>query len=210
MVNLLLWDFRDNKINSGIQQVNRQKSALNVEVIEIDVEGNTGVFSDKKNGIITANLNGCECKDFNFIGKSPRKSFFPCMHIYRLAIELGLIEVKHYDYRARISMMPSEEVKAYYLSQIQKIERDYNQWGGWNTKVHASQQQKVRQHRAYRILEERSGDYSEYITSLESCSCPDFQERKLPCKHIYCLALINKIVLPVNYSDYLSQKDRIL
>jgi hypothetical protein len=94
MGKLANWDFGDEKINSGTQQVNRQKSALNIEVIEIDKEGNTGVFSDKKNGIVTATLSECECKDFNFIGNSPRKSFFPCMHIYRLAMELSLMEEK--------------------------------------------------------------------------------------------------------------------
>lgn len=93
MGKLANWDFGDEKINSDTQQVNRQKSALNIEVIEIDKEGNTGVFSDKKNGIVTATLSECECKDFNFIGNSPRKSFFPCMHIYRLAMELSLMEV---------------------------------------------------------------------------------------------------------------------
>lgn len=28
-----------------------------------------------------------------------------------------------------------------------------------------------------------------YSTSLSDCTCPDFQRRKLPCKHIYKLAL---------------------
>ena len=27
-----------------------------------------------------------------------------------------------------------------------------------------------------------------YRTTLESCTCPDFKERKLPCKHMYRLA----------------------
>jgi hypothetical protein len=209
MEKLTNWDFGDKKINSGTQQVNRQKSALNVEVIEIDKEENAGIFSDKKNGIVTASLKECECKDFNFIGNSPRKSFFPCMHIYRLAMDLGLVEVKHYDYKAKISMMSSDEAKAYYLSQIQKIGRDYTQWGGWDMRVHASLQQKVRQHRAYQILDGDSGNPSKYTTTLESCSCPDFQERNLPCKHIYHSALLRKVELHITRSDYLRNKDRI-
>lgn len=27
-----------------------------------------------------------------------------------------------------------------------------------------------------------------YTVSLDRCTCPDFQERGLPCKHIYALA----------------------
>lgn len=209
MKKLVNWDFRDEKINSSPQRVNRQKSALNVKVIEIDLENNAGIFSDKKNGVVATRLDECECQDFNFIGKSIRKSFFPCMHIYRLAMELGLIKVKHFDYKAKISMMSSDEAKGYYLSQIQKIERDCTRWGGWGSELHASKQQKVRQHRAYRILEERSGDSSEYATSLESCSCPDFKERQLPCKHIYYLALSRKIEINVTHSDYLRNKNKV-
>lgn len=29
-----------------------------------------------------------------------------------------------------------------------------------------------------------------YVTTLESCSCPDFQYRRGPCKHIYALAML--------------------
>ena len=34
-----------------------------------------------------------------------------------------------------------------------------------------------------------SSEYKAYKTTLTKCTCPDFQKRKLPCKHIYYLAL---------------------
>lgn len=29
----------------------------------------------------------------------------------------------------------------------------------------------------------------QYHTTLSGCTCPDFQKRKVPCKHMYCLAI---------------------
>ena len=63
-----------------------------------------GVFLDpKKETRNTASLTRCDCKDFNFSGNSPRKCFKPCMHIYRLAMELGLLEMKYEDSKAKDS-----------------------------------------------------------------------------------------------------------
>lgn len=30
---------------------------------------------------------------------------------------------------------------------------------------------------------------SPYVTTLEACSCPDFQYRRRPCKHMYAVML---------------------
>ncbi len=209
MRKLTNWNFRDKTINSGIQQVNRQKSALNLEVVEIDKKSKVGVFLDKKSGEITAHLTECECKDF--VGRMNVQ--YPCQHIYRLAMEMGLMEITHLDYRTKIAMMSSEEGKAYYISRLQKIGRDYTQWGGWDLKVHKSIQQKVRQYRAYNMIEEEKTttppqSIANYNTSLESCSCPDFQERKLPCKHIYRKALVENIELHESHDDYIRTRDR--
>ena len=87
------WDFKDPLINSTTPQINRQKSARNLTVIMIDKPNTTGVFWDAKKGTrTTATLAKCDCKDFNFSGNASRKTFKPCMHIYRLAMELGLLE----------------------------------------------------------------------------------------------------------------------
>lgn len=52
--------------------------------IEFNRDDSCGVFSGK-NGIYKTTLNNCTCVDFN-------RRKLPCKHIYRLAIELGLID----------------------------------------------------------------------------------------------------------------------
>jgi hypothetical protein len=42
------WDFRDSDANSKIQLINRQKSALNVDIIALDHEQKCGIFEDQK------------------------------------------------------------------------------------------------------------------------------------------------------------------
>lgn len=69
------WEFNDEKLNSGILQINRQKSALGLDVISIDEQNKTGEFLDKRNGNIKTSLTECECNGFNFSGKSKRKTF---------------------------------------------------------------------------------------------------------------------------------------
>lgn len=75
-------------------------------------------------------------------------------------------------------------------------------WSDWDCSVHCDKSQTDRQGRAItypftfkinkRSKSARFSSTSElpyYDTTLSSCTCMDFQERKLPCKHIYRLAL---------------------
>ncbi len=76
------WNFKDEGENSTTQQINRQKSARNLEVIRFDPSEPRAVFFDtKRNTKNIATLSECDCKDFNLAGKNPRKSFKPCMHM---------------------------------------------------------------------------------------------------------------------------------
>ena len=59
-------------------------------------------------------------------------------------------------------------------------------WGGWSPTIHADRKQKARCARS-----EKSNIYE---TTLSSCSCPDFAERRLPCKHIYSLAIAEGLI----------------
>lgn len=74
-------------------------------------------------------------------------------------------------------------------------------FGEWHPKVHRGAAQKDRFERSgHEYMELRSYNdetgfgeiYSSsdhtYITSLDACSCPDFDKRSQPCKHIYFLA----------------------
>lgn len=201
------WDFSDQEINAKTQQVNRQKSAIKLKVIELDRAKGTGVFWDKRNGEVKASLTVCECKDFNFSGKSPRKTFAPCMHIYRLAIEMELMVPVYFDSKEK---KRREEIKL-----LQEKRKDPTQWGEWNFKIHLYNVQKKRQVSAYDIKDEshninigqKSGVIHGYETTLSTCTCPDYMERKLPCKHIYCLALLLGEQLELTQSDYESYKE---
>lgn len=207
---LVNWNFQDEIANSTTQQINRQKSARNLAIIQIDPSEPRAVFFDTKRGVKSvATLTECNCTDFNFAGKGARKEFKPCMHIYRLAIELGLMAAKYLDREARHSLaahLSREETQ-----RLQKLPQDLSQWGGWALNVHESGIQRNRQYRAYFICcEESSGiqylangwRVHGYGVTLNRCECNDFFERRLPCKHIYSVAIDLKIDLPFTRSNY--------
>ena len=206
------WNFKDEAANSTTPQINRQKSARNLDVVQFDPSEPRAVFFDpKRNKRHTATLTECDCTDFNFAGAAQRKSFKPCMHIYRLAIELGLIEAKYLDHRARFALagkLAREETQ-----RLQRLSFDTTQWGGWASEIHSSGIQRNRQYRAYAIIHEErvaihqidgAGAWSihGYSVNLDRCECMDFLDRKLPCKHIYAVALASSICLPLAEGDY--------
>jgi SWIM zinc finger len=206
---LVNWNFQDEAVNSTTQQINRQKSARNLEILQFDPSEPRAVFFDpQRKERHTATLTQCDCIDFNFAGASPRKTFKPCMHVYRLAIELGLIEAKYLDRRARYA-----SAGALWREETQRLQRlapDPKQWGGWASEIHASGIQHTREYRAYFIYHvERSVRKTaegwlihHYGVALDDCTCPDFLDRGLPCKHIYAAALDSEISLPFAYADY--------
>ncbi len=85
----------------------------------------------------------------------------------------------------------------------QSLKSDHFSWGGWKYDIHNQTDQERRQERASEFDEDNATvDYENqtaivngYNVTLSSCSCKDFQERRLPCKHIYYLAL--ELDLPV-------------
>ena len=149
-------------------------------------------------------LTQCDCNDFTRL-KVPK----PCVHIYRLAIELGLIEAKYLDRRARHALVPTlsrEETQ-----RLQQLAADPNQWGCWALEIHTSGTQLNRQYRAYSIYYDEHGSVCKtadgwlihgYSVTLGDCACMDFSDRNLPCKHIYAAALDSEISLPLTYADY--------
>ena len=75
-------------------------------------------------------------------------------------------------------------------------------FGEWNEKVHHGAAQTDRFERAAHETMDllsyndetgagmvRSSSGKTYVTSLDYCSCPDFDKRSRPCKHIYFLAM---------------------
>lgn len=185
-------------------------------IVTIDKQNATAIFWDVKKGTgNTATLARCDCKDFNFSGNAPRKTFKPCMHIYRLAMELGLLDAKYEDHRAkeaRISQQKQEETE-----RLQALKPDLGFWGRWNKLVHEADIQKNRQYRSYFIMNDEADEVQtvgngwvihEYYVTLESCECADFISRFLPCKHIYAAALVSGIALPLTKEEFVAAKDQ--
>lgn len=214
MAKLEYWDFSDKAINSKLQQINRQKSALNLKIIDLDRANKRASFHGDF-GPVTATLADCTCEDFNYIGGYPRKKFFPCMHIYRLALELGIMTEIYVGEKTRRARMTDDERKADDLLKLQNIAREHHEWGAWSPKLHKAWQQTQRQGSAYEIatdedqlidVKAKTGTINGYQVSLSECTCADFKARRLPCKHIYCLALLLKIQLLFTHEDFLRQK----
>ena len=213
MGKLLEWDFNDPVANGKIMQVNRQKSALNLKVIDLDIANGKAVFGDGATSEIRTSLDSCECRDFNLTGQYPRKNFAPCMHIYRLAMEMGLMKPTYFDKKIRDRQNIEIERQDLIKLLQDKSKDDPRGWGEWSFKIHLYNVQRKRQLAAYGFMneihkidkEKRKGIIHGYEVTLRSCTCPDFNARKLPCKHIYCLALLLGIPLettPPEYTNY--------
>jgi hypothetical protein len=174
-------------IHKEPDQVKRQISALSekLEPLSIDKDDMSRLFKGSaETSYFTTNLK-CKCADFV-------KRKLPCKHMYRLAHHLGLIELN-------LSLNATEINKAWASSY-----RCKGPWGDWHPSVHKLNHQQARQHRAFTEnitvekvdRQENAAVVNNYQTSLDNCTCPDFQERHLPCKHIYLLAReLQKFVL---------------
>lgn len=87
-------------------------------------------------------------------------------------------------------------------------------FGSWDTSVHLADGQLFRFGRAVygdfdirpfskEIVKITGSKGTVYHTSLDTCDCPDFEKRHLPCKHIYSLALSLGYSIDDFYSAYL-------
>jgi hypothetical protein len=131
------------------------------------------------------------------------------MHIYRLAAEVGLMKLDTYMDRALAERIDAESRREE-TERLQHLPRDLSQWGYWAAEIHESFIQKNRQWRAYvyvyteRLAEQRGNDWiiNGWSASLEHCHCPDFAERRLPCKHMYGVATLSGIALPLSPERY--------
>lgn len=90
-------------------------------------------------------------------------------------------------------------------SAIKKIEKKYfYDWDIWDESIHKADGQAARIERAktqdIKILDQTKNGYAKmrgtsgdiYYVTLEDCTCPDFRRRKIPCKHMYKLAMSMK------------------
>ena len=211
---LKVWDFGDPESNGTVSQVNRQKSAVNLVVASLDRGRQLGQFLDREKRVTNiASLSGCDCRDFSFVGRTPRKSFKPCMHIYRLAMELGLLEAKYQDHALRRAEEQHDmaDIKDRETFRLSSMPRDSSQWGNWSKEIHRSGLQRNRQYRAYFIVDDEfiEGQPSDsswtvhgYSVTLEDCQCADYAERGIPCKHIYAVAMFRRLPIDIKRRAY--------
>jgi len=163
------------------EQLKRQKYARNnnrLTVISLNKKLQNGVFQGTSWTKYKTSMESCTCEDF-----LQRK--LPCKHIYRLAYELGIMEV------------PVTKRGGY---RIPKADKEKKTPVPWDQVDHNDPEQIKRQKSALSkkltpisIDEELKtgmfeGSSKDYFVTMEKCECVDFSMRKLPCKHIYRLA----------------------
>lgn len=169
------WENWDVSIHEDPAQISRQGRSMTYPFgFVIDFPSRTGRFSSTTDlPYYDTTLSSCTCYDF-------QRRHLPCKHIYRLAVELGVIEIirrpsSHYDKGALDAIRSSENIdsdpaqlsrqKSAMSAKLKPVSIDYEN----QTAVF------------------KGSSETPYITTLDSCTCVDFNVRKLPCKHIYRL-----------------------
>lgn len=204
------WDYSDPINNVKSTLINFQKSALGLEVVNLDEVEKIGEFANdtrkSKNRDVTntATLHNCDCKTF----VSRKNVIVPCMHIYRLAMELGILVPTHFKSTKSQYIRLTEEEKAKRralrrkeLIKLRSMPKEKDQWGSWNRSLHLEKPQQERILRAFEIRDtepetiRKNGSYwiiHDYGCSYEGCECDDFNYRQLPCKHMYTAAFVSQ------------------
>lgn len=169
------WPDWDDSIHEDEKQIERQGWAMNYPfTFEIDKENKCGKFSSTTLvPYYETHLDSCTCNDF-----SERQK--PCKHIYRLAVELGLIEIikrqgGNYDKKKLDEIKNSDDID----SQPDQLKR---QKSALKCKIIEIDKENKK------ALFKGSGK-NPYETTLDACTCRDFVVRNLPCKHIYRLRM---------------------
>ena len=211
---MLSWDYENVKLHLGRELENRLKFASTLSVTFLDKELQRGGFYSLKTGAERfATLHKCSCRD----SAERRKSPMPCMHMFRLAMELG--HMPWFKRSRLVGAIGGGAFVAKYLGEIKlrEIPPDQSSWGNWSPDIHRSRVQQTRQLRGYdywvpgrcfgRVtpispslwMVASSFDVNKlYRVSLTFCTCPDFEKAKLPCKHIYAVAIGMGCRLPIS------------
>lgn len=167
------WNFWDNDVHADKEQIVRQARAANFKAeYEVDFESQTGVFASTMYiGFYDTSLSECSCWDFQTRG-------LPCKHIYRLAVELGYIEIIRrptYNKAALVEARDAEDIDQH----PDQIKRQQSAMDKKCTPVSVDYILGVG-------VFSGSGK-TPYTTTVTTCTCRDYFVRRLPCKHIYRL-----------------------
>ena len=174
------WPQWDNAVHDVPDQVLRQGDALRYPFsFAIHPEDESGDFSSADYPDVYCyhtTLASCTCA-------WQQAHHTPCKHMYRLAVELGIIEIvkrgspRGHDAKSLEEIRASGDVDAQ-PEQIKRIEGA----------------KKIKPDKIELHVDTQSAIFSgsgkvPYITSLDACTCRDYALRKLPCKHIYRLRM---------------------
>ena len=175
------WPEWDNSIHSDAAQIERQGKAMTYPfTFQVDKEAKTARFSSTSfHPYYDTSLSRCNCEDF-------KKRNLPCKHIYRLAVELGIIEIfkrkpggytKNVHREKLSEVLESGDIDSH-PDQVKRMEKAK---GGKMAPLSIDYEGK-------QAIFAGSGKVP-YETTLDSCTCRDYVVRRLPCKHIYRLRM---------------------
>lgn len=169
------WDDWEKSIHADKAQVQRQGTAMTYHFdFLIDDVNEVGTFSSTSDlPYYMTSLSRCTCYDF-------RERKLPCKHIYRLAVELGIIEIirRPSFNRTKIEEIKNSDNIDEQPEQIKRIER---------AKEKKCAPMSI-DYDAKTAIFAGSGKMP-YETTISTCTCRDFFTRRLPCKHIYRLRM---------------------
>lgn len=163
------WNDWDDSIHKDEAQIARQGRAMNYPfTFKVNKKQKNARFSSTTDlPYYDTTLSSCTCYDF-------QERHLPCKHIYRLAVELGIIE---------IIRRPSFDKE-----KLQEIK---------NSEDIDSTPDQVKRQKSAAKCKILSIDYAAgtgvfagsgktpYETTVNTCTCRDYFVRRLPCKHIY-------------------------
>lgn len=101
-----------------------------------------------------------------------------------------------------IRYVTQADIKKYTIHKMSEDFLAMQGWDIWDVSIHEAPGQYERMERAtidgeisilsydpqYRLAKVQ-GKTAVYLTSCKRCSCPDYRKRRLPCKHMYALAM---------------------
>lgn len=166
------WTDWDNSIHCDDAQIERQGwSRTYPFTFKINKKVKCGKFSSTYLEYYKTTLSNCTCMDF-------QTRNLPCKHIYRLAEELGIIEIikrQSYDKEKIENIKNSSDID----NEPDQIKRQKSAMSSKCTPAEIDFENKT-------AIFKGSGK-TPYTTTEDTCTCRDFFVRRLPCKHIYRL-----------------------
>lgn len=172
------WSNWDSSVHENEDQIIRQgRAKRDFFNFALNKDNETARFQGNKNPYYDTSLKSCTCPDFQ-----ERK--LPCKHVYKLAVELGIIKII------------DRKGTGFDLDRIMEIKTsgDIDSAPEQKTRIASSVKCKIfdldTENQTGKI---KGSGKDPYLVTLKSCTCQDFRKRKLPCKHIYKLrSIFNK------------------